>query len=245
MYAEVALLLEEAADGAGDAADAQLQAGPVGDAVDDVAGYLNLGLAGLGPAELADGLLGLDHPGHLVGRDDRALAVDVGHLLIDLDYHGVVVVEHIPAHGRGAEGNHAVLVRLGAGGEEHVAAVGDGAVAGGLGEVYRLIREVRAVAHEGPLHGAVEEALDVQVAVVLRQAQLVGLEARAVIELHILQILQGVVGQRVEELIGHARGDAGAERVAALYLAHRLVHADELRCVLFSPVRAYPSYCLS
>ena len=228
MYAEVALLLEEAADGAGHAADAELDGGAVRYALHDVAGDLHFGLAGLRAGQDGQVLLRLHQPGDALGGYHGPLAVDIGHLPVDLHDDGVVVVEHVPAHGRGAEGDEPVFVRLGAGHQQHVAAVRPAAVARGLREVYGLIGEVGAVGDERPLDGAEKEALDVEVAVELRHSHPVRLESRAEIELHALEITSSIIGEGVQQLIRHACGNAGGEPVPAFYFPHRLVHAYEL-----------------
>ena len=110
MHAEVVLLLEELRNGVGDAADAELDAGPVRHIAGDEAAYAHVLLVGGRVGDDGDGVARLYKVVHL-GAVYDVVAVDEGVVGVYLEYRDVRGLHHAALIGvGGGQGDIAVLV---------------------------------------------------------------------------------------------------------------------------------------
>ena len=234
--AKMALRLAAVAHGDAQSADAELDAGPVRDALGDEVGDPVVQLAGRGVRHHAE-LLGLvDGAGDILYVYHVVLAVDVGDVLIDLHDDVARGVAEGGVHGREAEAHHAVFVGGRGGHHDDVAGVDVGAVVVCAGELQHL--RVYARAHlidECALRRAEEKAVHVHMAV----AGLCERAVEAAAEAHVdVDALEPVFlrSQLVEERIRQGRVHCGVNRVTGADVADGLMGRYELVGVLFSPV---------
>ena len=225
---------DQGAHGVGHAADAQLQAGAVGDLGDDQVGHGAVHVGGGHGAQLGDlGVGALDHHGHVLDVHLGLMqAVDIGHILVDFHDDALGPGHHVIAVG-GSQGEVevAVLVHGGRLEHDHVHGVQVLAVEPGQLGVAHGGEPAHALADDLPVDaGAVPGVPGEVVAGVVGLGDLGHPHGHAAADLHVLQlILAG--GQGDVQVIGVVGAPGVVHPVAGLDHLHGLGGGGQLALV--------------